>query len=72
MSTTDVLTVAGVVVAVAVATKAKTTVKLDLPQKLRDKLKKDGKLDLVLTALALDPARHRRTVTQPVMPKLKQ
>jgi hypothetical protein len=44
----------------AVATKAKTTVKLDLPQKLRDKPKKDGKLDLVLAALVLDPARHSR------------
>jgi hypothetical protein len=50
----------------------KATVKLDLPQKLQDKLKKDGKLELVLKAQVLDPARHRRTVTKTVTPKLKQ
>jgi hypothetical protein len=55
-----------------VAAKGKGTVKLDLPQKLRDLLKKNGKLDLVLTAVALDPARHRRTLTKAVTPKLKQ
>jgi hypothetical protein len=50
----------------------KTTVRLDLPQKLRALLKKDGKLTLVMKAKVSDPARRTRTVTKPVTPQLKK
>jgi hypothetical protein len=55
-----------------VGPKAKKTVKLDLPRKVQDALKKNGQIALDVTAQVGDPAGHVRTVTATLTPKLKR
>jgi Bacterial Ig domain len=52
--------------------KGKVTVQLTLPTKLRSELLRKGRLSLLLSAKAGDPAGNTRTVTQAVTPKLKK
>jgi hypothetical protein len=54
-----------------VAANAKKTVKLKLPEVLRDELASEGELKLQLKAKVEDPAGNTRTVKKRVTPKLK-
>ena len=51
---------------------AKKTVKLDLPKKVQDALKKNGQIALDVTARVGDPAGHIRTVAATLTPQLKR
>lgn len=56
----------------AVAAKARATVALDLPRKLRHVLAKRGKVRLALKAVVVDPGRHRRSVAKTFTVQLKK
>jgi hypothetical protein len=57
--------------ALRVAAGKRTTVRLNLPRKLRGLLGRQGRLSLRLSARVQDPAGNNRTVTAKLAPKLK-